>query len=286
VPQWSQHFIAGIAKAQHLYTRSSKSGESDDVERWFNDEYESPAQDAIEKVITDARITEEDWRHLVRYAAAQSVRTPAHFHELMVWAEKNLQNAMQGSMEQSVTRYLEAKQCGKTLDIQDVPHGELLPLRFSRDESPNSDHAVLRSEALIGRAYWMFAIRSMLSSSAQVLHFHKWTILKCPRDMKWVTSDNPFVKLRTGSRDENHLKAGWIEPNAQLFMPIGPRHLLYTIVGQRPPARGTQLTTHQAEYFQGAIVENAFRHIYASDQNSQVTLMRMRHEDADAFKRD
>ena len=60
VPQWKLHWIASIAKAQNLYTRASRSGETDDVERWLNDEFESPAQEAIAKAISDDRMSELD----------------------------------------------------------------------------------------------------------------------------------------------------------------------------------------------------------------------------------
>lgn len=65
VPEWRRHSVAAIGKLQHLYTRIINDQETDGVERWLNRNFESPAAPAIGKVITDARLSSEDWACLI-----------------------------------------------------------------------------------------------------------------------------------------------------------------------------------------------------------------------------
>ena len=55
--------------------------ESDDIEKWLNREFETPAEEALRKVTSDRRLTPDDWKRLIRFLAAQDVRTPAHLIE-------------------------------------------------------------------------------------------------------------------------------------------------------------------------------------------------------------
>ncbi len=66
-----------IARIEKLYTRAVGSQESDEIERWFEREIETPVSEAIDLIVSDAKLRPDQWDALIRFAAAQSVRTPA-----------------------------------------------------------------------------------------------------------------------------------------------------------------------------------------------------------------
>ena len=74
-------FVRGIAYYSRLYTRITSVGPSDDFEKWLEHEYEAPAASALERAVGDERLSPPDWQHLVRFAAAQDLRTPARLLE-------------------------------------------------------------------------------------------------------------------------------------------------------------------------------------------------------------
>jgi len=81
VPIWKQTSVRGVAYHSHLYTRLVGGAESDDFERWLDSEFETPAQEVLAKATSDSRLTSNDWIRLIRFVAAQDVRTPARFLE-------------------------------------------------------------------------------------------------------------------------------------------------------------------------------------------------------------
>lgn len=88
VLEWRRHSVAAIGKLQHLYTCIINAQETDGVERWLNREVESPAAPAIGKVITDARLSSEDWASLIRFLTAQDVRTPARLMDILEYGRR------------------------------------------------------------------------------------------------------------------------------------------------------------------------------------------------------
>ncbi len=81
VPLWKRVHIGGVGYHINLYTRAVLGRESDEIEKWLNRDFETPAEEAIEKVINDRRLSPADWEILARFVASQIVRTPAFLIE-------------------------------------------------------------------------------------------------------------------------------------------------------------------------------------------------------------
>lgn len=56
-PTWKTHSLKSICFHQHLYTYIATQGETDELERWLDREFESPAADAIDRVVRAAADT-------------------------------------------------------------------------------------------------------------------------------------------------------------------------------------------------------------------------------------
>jgi len=78
-PIWNSTTPSKFGYRYHLYTSFENTKETDEMENWLESEFETPAAPIIEKVIFNKRISPEEWKILIRYAACQSVRTPASY---------------------------------------------------------------------------------------------------------------------------------------------------------------------------------------------------------------
>lgn len=286
VPIWKEASKKGVAWHAHLYTQNAVGGESDAVERWFDREFESPAHEPLYKATHDKRLTPDDWNRLINFVAAQDVRTPAWFAQRMEQWEKSLPALMKETMEKSLRRLEEAKPIGQqTREVPRLPQGERegLPLRTFVRRSP-SGGGEIGAEIVIGRQYWLWAIKRSLTNTMKVLHQHHWTILKPPDGVSWFTSDNPVIRLNYLGTNNYNFNGGWGSRGTRIFLPLGPHHLMCTQVGSRPPQRGDRATVEQAQFVRKIVAEHAWRMIFANAPDDEVSVLKPRTVNSSAVK--
>jgi hypothetical protein len=232
---WKPGSIKGVGYLSHLYTRLVAGSESDDVEKWLEREFETPAAEPLRKAVSDERLTSKDWQNLVRFLAAQIVRTPAYFvNKQPMWRE--LAPAVLDEVIRDVGHALEhAKRTGTSPELPDAPHSDLIPVRVTSEASQEAGTVGLRMTVGLGRGMWLFAIKSALTQTAKVLHEHRWTILKPAAGITWFTSDDPVICLNYYDDEKYDFGGGWGRPGSEILLPLSPRHLLYTRIGYATP---------------------------------------------------
>jgi hypothetical protein len=273
-----------VAYHEHLYTRLAADQETDDIERWLDREFEAPAEEAIHRATSDGRLTPADWKHLVRFLAAQDVRTPARLIENMKRWHASFPQLIQITLEKSVRKLEEARRSGTLILENQIPDTEYIPIRVTTAIEPGQDVGQVKAEAVVGRGLWLFSIRHLLTGTVSALHQYRWTILLPPGDLRWFTSDDPVVRLNYYGSGHYDFKGGWGNPGTDIILPLGPRHLLYAQVGKRPPRRGTVLPRSKAEEIRRIIAEHAHRMIFAAEQDAEVAMLRPRIVNADALR--
>lgn len=245
---WKNHSPGSIAKHQHLYTYYSGTADTDEVERWLDRDFESPATVSIAKVVIGHRIEPEDWHNLFRFAVAQSVRTPSGLHQFTERQQKTLPSLITDTLEKSVARLEAAAKAGIKLQSHPADDAEnKLPIKVSRITNAEGTEGV-QVTALNGRKMWIWQLRHVLTHTIDRLPKYRWTILHAPPGMTWPTSDNPLVKISFNARGEYYLDGGWATPGVQIILPLSPKHLLYTRLGVRPPPKGTTLNWQEAVF--------------------------------------
>lgn len=279
VPEWRPRTIKGLAYHRHLYTRVLAAGETDEIETWLDREFESPAEAVICKVVSDGRMDRDDWSCLARFLAAQDVRTPARLMEMFRRWEKGFPDLLQSTLEESVRDFTEAKRSGTTPAVRHNADTGYFPARVTKEIQPGAKTGLIKVESVIGRGLYLFALRRLLSETSRVLEQHRWTILRPPAGMKWMTSDDPVVKLNYYG-DRYDFKGGWGSKGTELLLPLSPDHLLYTRIGERPPERGSRLPAAKAVEMQRMIVEHAHRFVFAAQPEPEVSIIRPRKVDA------
>ena len=276
VPLWKDFSSKSVGHHLHLYTQIVAGQETDEIERWFDREFESPAKEPLTKALSDAQLTADDWKRLVRFLAAQDVRTPASFFQKMKRWDESLPALLKETMEKSLKKYEEATKTGQPrLAPPPTEDREGLPLRVSVRRNPTGG-GELGAEILIGRQYWIRSIKRALTKTLKILHEHQWTILRPPKGMTWFTSDDPVIRLNMSSPTNYNFKGGWNSPGTCIFLPLGPEHLLYTQIGKRPPLRGERMTQEHADLVRRFTAEHAWRMIFALKEDREVSLFRPR----------
>jgi len=277
VPLWKPHSLETIGQRKHLYTRLRGGVESDELERWFGSDFESPANLVIEKVIAAKPIIPNDWKTLARFVALQDVRTPARMSEVVNRASEYLPEMLKDVLEGAVDDIRAANESNLPLPILGQTSAIPLPIAVRTEFEPGAETGTLRVETVSGRAYWLYAVEVLLTQTIKHLENHRWTVVRPPLGMKWLTSDNPVVKLNFYSNGTFDLGGGWGNPDSVILLPLSPEHLLYTQVGKKPRfGRGERLPEPIALQVQRFIIKNAHRYIFSEQIDPAVSNTRPR----------
>jgi hypothetical protein len=277
VPPWKLHSLETIGRREHLYTRIQRGSESDELERWFSTDFESPANLVIEKVITGKSLIPNDWATLARFLALQDVRTPARMTEVVNRASESLPAMLNEILEGAVKDIKIAKEKNLPLPVRDQISSIPLPIAVRKLIEPGGETGTLGLEVVAGRGYWLFAVEVLLTKTVKHLENHRWTVVRPPAGMKWLTSDNPVVKLNYYRNGDFDLHGGWGNPGSEIFLPLSPDYLLYTQVGKaRRFSRGERISKEIALQIQCFIINNAHRYIFSEEIDPAVSNIRPR----------
>jgi Protein of unknown function (DUF4238) len=280
VPLWKSASIRGVAHHQHLYTRIALRGETDDVECWLDQEFETPAEEALQRATSGARLTPADWKCLVRFLAAQDVRTPARLAENLPRWHATLPDLMKGVLQKAADKLEAGRQGEEVPSVSETPDSESFPLRVRTEVGPGKE-GELKTEVPVGRSLWLWSICHVLTHTVEVLQRQRFTILRPPRGLTWFTSDDPVVRLNFHSMSKYDFLGGWGSPGTEIFLPLSPTHLLYAQVDHRPPSRGDRILPDHAEFIRRVIAEHAHRMIFAASPDFDVLRLRPRIVNAD-----
>jgi len=285
VPLWSRHSPKSIAYHEYLYTRAKTDGDDDGIERWLERDFETPAEEPLERAVTGKSLTPHHWRALIRYVAAQDVRTPKRMRWQMRKWEEILPGLVEASLQQSV-RTLESIAAGARAPEASVatPESLDLPIRLRIEPNEDGSGGTIGAEYSIGRAMWLFGIQRLLTHTLKVLLQHRWTIVHPATGTTFFTSDAPVLRPTFNSLVDYGLDGGWGQPGHEIMMPLGPNHLLYTQIGRKVPPRGSTLGRTQTELIRRFMAENADRFVFAAAPDKDVALHRARVVDNARFK--
>jgi hypothetical protein len=277
VPVWVPKSTKAIAKHAHLYTSSIGGVDSDRFEKWLDQEFEAPAAESLNKATSDAKMKTGDWNKLVRFTAAQFVRTPANLLRSQERWVESVPEALTSTLETTV-RMMEAKRAGRPLPepVFSKTGAAPIPLQVSIEPSETPGVVKLKPEIPSGRGMWLFYMEHILTNTIKYLEAHDWTILRPASGLQWLTSDDPVICVNYYRQGLYDFDGGWGKNGCELLFPLGPQHLLHTRVGQPRLGRGTVIAGPVAEIIRRLIAEHAFRMIFAATPDDGVLSIRPR----------
>ncbi len=284
VARWKRVNVAGTGYEKNLYTRIRHGEETDDIEQWLNREFETPAKEPLQKVLTGEEPTSGDLQILVRFLAAQIVRTPAFLvRNLPIWrqmAPEVLRETANRAQEA-----LKAAALGEQVDIENPPHAEFFPVKTEQVDLTDRKLVQFTTTLTVDRRLWFYSMKHTLTDTLKVLYGHKWTILKAPKGLEWFTSDDPVILLNYRSESDYDFNGGWNRPLGNILLPLSPRHLMFTEMGAGPYPEKVPSGQH-ARLFQRMIAEHAYHRIYSLTEDDRIPKLRKHREDGQAFQND
>lgn len=286
VPKWTRRSISQVAYFRDLYTDIKDGEEIDEFEKWLEAEFENPAQESIRKVIKDNPLSSLDWERLAKFLGAQDMRTPLNYLESTERWNNTLPHLLQSTLEEAVSKLEQKKNLEiATLPSENTPNlfDDILTIETVTSKKSKTEQGYISAEISTGRKLWLQSQKHLLTNTITTLKNHKWCIVRPARGYQWFTSDHPVVKLNSYGLGKYDLKGGWGKIGGNIFMPISPRHLLFTQIGDYLPDRLT-FTSDQTKQIQSLIAERAFRWIFAREQLVFLEKMRPRLVDPEAFK--
>ncbi len=284
-PEWKRRAISGVAWERDLYTTLAEGQEVDDFERWIKTEYEDPGLEAVNKLMQGVQLGTANWQQILRYVAAQAVRTPRNYIEANRRWETTLPAIMQTSLQESVAQLERARTDGVALTLRKKSNlfTDSIRVHFERPTHPSSDRAVVRAEITTGRSFWIKSIRQLLTgTAAKTLCAHRWSVVEPYGNEEWPLSDHPVTCLNYYSHDQYDFGGGWGREGSEIFVPLSPRHLLYVKVGAKSPNRFC-LPQQETRLVQRFIVERAHRFVFARHPLSWVPVVRPRVVDREKY---
>lgn len=263
-PLWKRHSLKGIAQHQHLYTQVVGGKETDEFERWLDANFEAPAEEALSLAVNDLPLKPAHYQALIRFAVAQSVRTPAGLRDFLRRQQSALPTLLQKTVDDAVAK-LEAEHSVQTQHSVHPSTATSFPLKVSI--VPNSSGGgTLEAKTVVGRGLWIWSLKQLLTSTVNKVPRRGWSILRAPPGITWPTSDNPLIRLSFITPNNYSFGGGWGVPKADIFLPLGPCHLLHLCVGQRSYVRGHVVDISTADLFRRIIIEHADRYVFAQKE--------------------
>jgi hypothetical protein len=285
MPPWKPSSTAAIGYRQHLYTRIAGGKATDDVEKWLNREFEMPSVLPLKKAMNREPLTPEDWNAITRFMWMQDARTPANFLKFRERQIRDLPAITQNVLESSVQKLTEAKRTGNALAHQPSPATANFPSKVIKEIEPGADTGTVRVEVDVGRGLWLWSLQQPYAGAMQAIRRLKTTIVRPPAGMNWVTSDDPVVLLNYRSVTDYDFNGGYGRLGTEILFPLGPQHLLYAKVGDRPGFLKYQRVSETTGlWWQKFLIEHAHRMIFAVAPDPMVEKFHPRHVNLKDYK--
>lgn len=284
VPFWQEGYIKWTAFYTHLYSRVENGIVTDEIEHWFNTNFEIPAMKVLGKVFLDAHLKPSDWQILVSYLALHDLRTPARLQEYLERAPQTTKKVFEDLINKFPNDLKSLKD--QTLEIQtDLNANRKFPFKITPLKTDSEDIINLKIETDIGRSSWLDVISHQLENSSKVLQKHKWTILKPSNGQKWFTTDKPVMRLNF-YRGKYDFKGGWNSKGTEIFFPLSPEHILYCKIGSKPPLKGTRLSNEKTSSINKLIIEHSYRFVFFNSRADVVKIYKPRIVNHDAYTKE
>ena len=283
VKVWKYSSVKGVAYHKNLYTYLTAQGLTDEFEKWFHEDFENPVAPILNKVITDAQLTKEDWAVLIHFTATLDVRTPFRLLQYIEESEQVLPQKMQHMLQELMHEFESLTQEEKR-NIVPPPKDELFPFRVFTEIEEDRSSGKISVEMPLNRSQWLGQVRHTLTETYKVLLKHRWTILKPAKGLTWFTTDCPVIRLNYYKKGKYDFKGGWDHPGGEILLPLSPSHLLYTKIGtNRAPQRGKTCDIEFTKLTRKLLAEHAYRFIYSSSEDMEIPKLRPRTVNKEKF---
>lgn len=287
VPEWQQVSIKdSTGWHRDLYTGIIEDVETDEIENWYESDIERPVQPVIQKVNNREKLKRNEIKTLVRFAAAQHLRTPAaYIRGKRIFESANSRGEIKDNSEltKGASSYLlDKSSMNKYAEFQ-----KWLPLKIETGSLNETKNKVeIKITTGFTRNTWNFQNLTLLNLTHNCLYDHDWKVLEAALGVNLYTSDDPAIFLNYNSFDNYDFFGGWARKGCNILFPISPRFFLFTEIGadlSKDKLDKDPLLTYMMQRF---TIENAFNRIYSLSKVDNISECRKREVNTEKFFED
>ena len=274
VPLWKKSNIKSVASYDSMYVRLKDGEETDDLEKWFSKEYETPAKNALIKARNGEELSKEDWEKLINLIACHIVRSPSFIMNTLE-VGRNISTEVFQEIKEEIESSSNEEIKNKQIDSSNT---ELFPIHIEKNEEEG-----IKVETIIGKQFYLWTMKHTLENSSKLLQNHKWGILTGHKKISFPTTDNPVVFLNVYGNGEYDLNGKWNSRNTDILFPISPNKIIYCQVGNQY-APNMNITKGLSHFLKKVITENAYRIIISQEKDSSIPLLAPREANLETFQ--
>lgn len=273
VPYWKEKSIETTAVWNDLYTRYNGVTAVDDFEKWFNKEFETPAEPVIKKLINGEKITKQEEIIITHFVAAQSIRVPAQVGRILDISYRCATKVLSKNIFSELDKQKIEKFTKNNSNLEHKKGNELLPIKVKIDREKNCAEI----NTTIGRGYYLYSLRHLLTNTLSKIESHKWQVIHSAEGISFPTTDNPVICLNYRGINDYDFDGGWGRINGNIIMPISPNCLLFTQIGSNSRFEEADYSPFWSEFFRKIIIEHAYRFVYADKRQRGMLAINPRH---------
>ena len=284
VPLWQPKSIRSVGSLDSIFVRLKNGKEIDDIEKWFNEKYETPVKLALNHAINDERLSAEEWHYLIDFLALHIVRSPAFVLKTLENGKKSDEIFQNAIIEISKLKKedLINKKRNKILSPN---NDDMFPFKMTNLGKCDNENILFKIETIIGKQFYLWNAKNLLDNTSKILHNHKWGIITVHENVTLPTSDNPVICLNYNNESDYNFDGGWNSKNSNILFPISPNKILYTQIGTKVNPRWN-IDYKKSLLFKKMIIEHSYRKIISNFADKDVVKIKQRYVSESEFKRE
>lgn len=273
---WNARSKKSIAMQENFYIYLNNNEESDEIEKWLNEKFETPVKNTLTKAINGEKLDSEDWSKMIDYIACQIVRTPAFLQKFLNTSKNIIPEIFESTIKEvvdEVSNQLIEKNYKKIERKEYFENKDSFPLKITDVGPYDENNELFKFETVIGKALYLEELKHYLTHTLGVLHKHRWQVLELDKDVSIPTSDDPVICLNYYGTNNYNFGGGWGRKGCEIIFPISPSKIIYTHIGYK---KKIQANYELSMLIKKLIIEHAHRRIFSNFEDSDVVQQRKR----------
>ena len=275
VPLWKHESIKNIAYVTDLYSCINNNAICDTYEKWIKNEFEDPGFEAICKLNNSEKISRNDLEKLIRFLALQDIRTPCNYFETAERWNKVFPQVASEVMRNTVNRINENDFEYNNKNQNEKPMFTNIKAHVTPIEKDGKKYLSFEMEAPFNREAWIDEQKQLLEKTAKCLLKHSWSIFRSAKDINWFTSDHPVARCNYYSKYNWDLLGGWGNTKGNILMPLTPKYLLFTQIGDTCEEE-KNISADKTMEINDILLARAYRYIFSTREINRVSKVRCR----------
>ena len=260
--------------------------ESDEIEKWLNEKFETPAKIPLEKAINGERIDSDDVKKLINFLACQIVRTPAFLERFLKESKNIVSHEFENIVKEATDDIINQSKKKIKSEINQIKNGideNPFPLKIIDTGITDGEMELFQVKTVIGKSLYLNSLKYYLTKTLDVLHKHRWKIIELDKNVNIPTSDDPVICLNYYGNNKYDFNGGWAKKGSEIIFPISPRKIMYTHIGYK---KKIELNYDVSLFIKRIIAEHAHMKIFSNFKDMEIIKYRNRFVDKEAFERE